>query len=193
MARPSKKKERTEQVMQAFQRCVARYGLEGTTLERIAEESGLQRSLVRHFVGNREDMVRQLAEWVQERSDQQWRELQAALPQHNRVQALLMYLFDYDYTDSELMMLVASLTFAAGRDEYLRQVMQVWVVQFSQELKDILHHDYPQASEQNLDAVAFGLTSLYLNLDSLQPLALVNQYRDATRDAAMLLVEILKG
>ena len=38
MPRPSVKAERTEEILDAFERCVARYGVEGSTLERIAEQ-----------------------------------------------------------------------------------------------------------------------------------------------------------
>lgn len=45
------------QILEATGRCVARYGVEGTTLERVASEAGLGRSLVRYFVGNRDDLL----------------------------------------------------------------------------------------------------------------------------------------
>ena len=89
MGRPSKKAERTEEIFQAFQRCVIRFGLEGSTLERIAEEAGLQRSLVRHYVGNRSELVEQLAERTIEQSNQQWTALEAHLPATGISQPLL--------------------------------------------------------------------------------------------------------
>ena len=58
MARPSLKKERTDQILDALERCLAGYGLEGATQDRIAEEAGLARPLIRHNVGNRDDMLR---------------------------------------------------------------------------------------------------------------------------------------
>ena len=43
MARPSVKDERTEAILAAFERCVARHGVEGATLQRTADEAGLAR------------------------------------------------------------------------------------------------------------------------------------------------------
>ena len=60
MPRPSLKLQRSEEILDAFERCVARYGIEGTTLEKTAEEAGLQRSLLRHNVGNRDDLLNSL-------------------------------------------------------------------------------------------------------------------------------------
>ena len=62
MPRPSIAAERQEEILQAFETCALRNGLEATTLEDVAEEAGLQRSLVRHFMGNRADMVSGLIE-----------------------------------------------------------------------------------------------------------------------------------
>lgn len=61
MARPSKAAERTRQIVQATIRAIAKYGYAGATLDRIAEESGLARGHVRHFVGNRQELIRQAA------------------------------------------------------------------------------------------------------------------------------------
>lgn len=69
MGRRSLAAERRQQVLEAASRCLARNGLAGTTLEKIAEESGLSRSHVRHYVGNRDDLLLALVDWVQERDD----------------------------------------------------------------------------------------------------------------------------
>ena len=61
MGRPSVQKQRKAEVLDAFMTLVARFGVEGATLERIAEESGLKRPLIRHHLGNRDEMVRALA------------------------------------------------------------------------------------------------------------------------------------
>ena len=191
MARPSKKAERTEQVLQAFQRCVARYGLEGSSLERIAEESGLQRSLVRHFVGNRSDLIQRLAARVVEQSDQQWQELMASLPENEATSALLEILFDYQGSDPEMLMVIESLLFASARDPYLKELMQDWFLRFTDDVVSILQRDFPSASKADLQAVGFGVVSIYFNLDSMTPLGLIETYRLPARQAAEKLVSTL--
>jgi AcrR family transcriptional regulator len=57
MGRPSVAAERTGQILDAVGRCVARFGLEGLTLEQVAAEAGLSRSHVRHYVGNKAELV----------------------------------------------------------------------------------------------------------------------------------------
>ena len=52
--------------MDAYAACLVRYGVAGTTLDRVAEEAGVTRGLVRHYLGNREEVLRALGEHVRE-------------------------------------------------------------------------------------------------------------------------------
>jgi len=191
MPRPSLKAERTEQILQAFERCVARYGLDGSSLERIAEEAGLRRPLVRHFVGNRDELVQQLAERVIKRSDEQWHTFLSSLPEQNAVEGLLDGLFHDSASDADFVLVIESLIFAAGRDQHLREKMQRWLKRFTDDLNELLARDFPSADEQAIKAVSFGLLSLYFNLDSLAPLQMNHLYRQDARTAAEHLISTL--
>lgn len=57
MGRPSVAAERKRQILDAAIRCIASNGVAATTLDRIAEESGMVRGHVRHFAGNRDDIL----------------------------------------------------------------------------------------------------------------------------------------
>ena len=57
MARPDLSAERSEQILDAFSRCVARSGLDAVSLEEVAGEAGVRRSIIRHYIGNRDDLV----------------------------------------------------------------------------------------------------------------------------------------
>ena len=70
MPRPTIAPQRREEILQAFEACALRKGLDATTLTDVAEEAGLPRSLVRHFVGNRDAMVSGLIERMFSRATQ---------------------------------------------------------------------------------------------------------------------------
>ena len=53
MARPRVTAERREEILAAFARCVARDGVEGASLQQVADEAGLARGLLRHHLGQR--------------------------------------------------------------------------------------------------------------------------------------------
>lgn len=192
MGRPSKKVERVEQVLQAFQRCIARFGLEGSTLERIAEESGLQRSLVRHFVGNRDELVQQLATRVIEQSDREWALFIEELPEEDTVEVLLDSLFDARHSDPKFVLVIESLIFAAGTNAALQQLMLQWLERFTHDIEAVLGFCFPTAAHKEISAVSLGIISLYFNLDSLAPLKVPAHYRTSARYAAQILVRALK-
>ena len=64
MGRPDLTETRRAEILDAFEKCVARHGLTGSSLERVAEEAGMRRSILRHYIGNRDALVRALAERV---------------------------------------------------------------------------------------------------------------------------------
>lgn len=68
MARPAIAEHRREEILVAFESCVLRKGLDATTLTDVANEAGLPRSLVRYFMGNRNDMVDGLIDRIVSRS-----------------------------------------------------------------------------------------------------------------------------
>ncbi|WP_336629716.1 MULTISPECIES: TetR/AcrR family transcriptional regulator [unclassified Microbacterium] len=57
MARPSVAAERREQILDATMNTIAEHGINGTTLDRIADAVGMSRGHVRHFVGNRDRLL----------------------------------------------------------------------------------------------------------------------------------------
>lgn len=63
MGRKSLADERREEILAAFERCIGRYGID-VPLEQIADEAGVQRTLIRHYLGNRDELVDQLIDRI---------------------------------------------------------------------------------------------------------------------------------
>ncbi|MEZ5211628.1 TetR family transcriptional regulator [Gordonia sp. PP30] len=57
VGRPDKTDERTAQILAAMAGVVARDGLTGATISKVAEAAGLRRTLVLHYFGNRDRLV----------------------------------------------------------------------------------------------------------------------------------------
>jgi len=123
MARAKIEDERKEQILAAFEACVIRLGLAKTTLQKVADEVGLPRSLVRYFVGNRDDMVDLLIERMIERAEQN---LENARPDGSAVvaptlESLLDTLFTATFSDPTSNSIVGELWYLAERDETIRK------------------------------------------------------------------------
>ena len=67
--------ERRERILEAFETCVVRQGIERTTLEDVAREAGQPRSLVRYFAGNRDEMVAKLVDRLLARTSERVRSM----------------------------------------------------------------------------------------------------------------------
>ncbi|HKT57494.1 MAG TPA: TetR/AcrR family transcriptional regulator [Microbacterium sp.] len=57
MGRPSVAPQRRRQIVDATIQCMASHGVSGTTLERIADTAGMARGHIRHFAGNRDELL----------------------------------------------------------------------------------------------------------------------------------------
>ncbi|WP_067476360.1 TetR/AcrR family transcriptional regulator [Actinomadura hibisca] len=93
MGRPSLAGQRREQILRAAARSVARHGLAGSTQERIAEAAGMSRSHIRHYVGNRDQLIDALWDHV---ITPYFESMEAALADRaadERLRALVDFLF----------------------------------------------------------------------------------------------------
>ena len=57
MGRKSMVGIRREEIVDAVQRCIMTHGMADTTMAKVAEEAGMKRSAVSHFLGNREAVI----------------------------------------------------------------------------------------------------------------------------------------
>ena len=84
MPRKCLKEVRSEQILAAYATCITRYGLEGATQERIVEQAGIKRSIFLHYLGNQEEIIDALIEYVGKDLKTQTEELVSALPHNQR-------------------------------------------------------------------------------------------------------------
>lgn len=98
MPRPTVAAERRAQIIDATQRTIAAHGVSGTTLDRIAETAGMSRGHVRHFVGNRDQLLAATAREVFSDEDG----TPTILPRGTRtLESALAFLFGAELTASD--------------------------------------------------------------------------------------------
>ncbi len=194
VGRPSNRDERYEQVMQALVRCVARFGLEGASLSQIADEAGLTRPLIRHHLGNREELITALKDYVLKGFQEQSDALVAYIPAGSSGEYLIDLLFSNTEGDSpDLVLAFAALTARAAEDESLRQACRESVLRFEKAIADILCGCYPAASRQSAEVAAHGIVALFLNVASLASLDMPDEWKKTARVLARRLLEDLKN
>ena len=194
MGRKSLKEERSAMILDAFERCVSQYGLDGSSLERIAEEAGVKRSIIRHYLGNREDLILALTERVLLKYRKMTEDMLTLLTGKDCLQTLLDILFpDVSQTTSQDIMIMESLIMASERDERVRGLMRDWMEEYVKQFASVIQQAHPQASKEKALTIAYGIIGIYHNHDSLLPLKLAPEYRTRARQSAELLFEGLKA
>ena len=192
MARPSIKKQRTEEILQAYERCIALYGVDGATLQRISEEAGLARPLLRHHVGNSDDLLEQALDRFLKRGKDSMEEFYNALPNPCDGETFLAFLFDEECSEDQQsdVMIASSFIAAAQTRPDVRAKMKGWFTDFEKEFTARLSAIYPEASQDVLKDVAYGIIGIYFNVESLQPLS-QGDVRHHSYNAALQLLKIL--
>lgn len=191
MPRPSKKAERRKEILKAYGRCVARYGVEGATLEKTADEVGLARALIRHNVGNRDDLLRQLTQQFIDKSNRDMQELAGQLPKTKTLETLLDWLFDPDWFDQQETLIASALISAAANDDELRSQMRRWLADFVKQLENILATARPNAKREALETVSAGLTGIFFNVTDVSVLGGQEDLTRNSKAAAKALVKLL--
>ena len=190
MGRPKVTEERANQILDAFEECVTRHGLEGTTLQHVADRAGLTRSLIRHHVGNREELLAAWAERAVERYRVQMGSWIDTLPDSNRARALVTSLFDQEMEPDRVMDLVVA---TGGQHDEVRRQIAEFLEEMIRTIADELQASYPHASEDHCLDVSGGLAALSMTVESLKPLGMSDRYTGTWSSVAQRLVDTLEA
>ena len=192
MGRRDLTEQRTNEILDACERCVARFGLEGSSLDRVADEAGVKRQMIRHYIGNRQDLIHAFAERLMNRYDRDLEWMMTSLPQDGRVDAILELLFpkQASYSAESTLALEALIT-ASSDYPMFRDRLSSYIESLTAHLSRELRAVFPQSTRAQTWAVSYGIVGLCFNQESLAPLGLPPRYLRASRDCARRLVDSL--
>ncbi|MBC8172114.1 MAG: TetR/AcrR family transcriptional regulator [Anaerolineae bacterium] len=192
MARKNLTEARTDEILDAFARCMVKYGLDAS-LEQVAEEAGMTRSIIRHYIGNREEVVNRLIERISQEYLQELREAEAHIPQGEMIAVTLDYLFgdepgydDYDKLIIDVMM-TAKERYPQAKQSLMAMLDEL-VAMFTKDLRLA----YPQASEIRCQEVAYSILCLAMSNESFLWMGMNPAYNTAARSSAEALLKSLE-
>ncbi len=192
MGRPDLSAVRTTEILDAFERCVARFGLEGSSLERVAEEAGMKRSILRHYVGNRDDLIRALADRVITKYRDDFDRFREGISDEDRVDQILDFFFPTKPRQTTESVLVIEALIAAG-EQYpdIQELVLKYVDDLVSGTAKELSAAFSSASRQHCWEVAYGVICICFNHESLAPLKLPPRFHRAARRCSEALIESL--
>jgi len=191
MGRPSLADERRPQILRAFEACVLKYGIEGSSLERIAEEADLPRSLIRHYCGNREDLTRALIDGIIDRTVSFYRDIIGRAGAAGGTRALVDYLMGVEFADRRDDALIDALMAVSHRDPRVREQLREKYGAFERSVRRELRGAFPAADAANVRATAYALMCLAVGNASMHDLEMPARGSHDARRIAMILVERL--
>jgi AcrR family transcriptional regulator len=150
--------ERIPQILEAFQRCIVKYGLAESSLERVAEEAGLSRTLIHHYIGGRNALLERWLIYVTRQ-----RETLLDQAEVNSLEELLEQLqrdLDSQNAAPDSRTIQNELEAASARDPDIRDILKRRVERFVQLLTLQLGKLYPAASEAQCAEAAYLLIAL---------------------------------
>ena len=192
MARPSLKEERKAEILDAYGRCIAQHGIGGTTLEMVAEDAGLARALIRHNVGNKDDILDAFLERFLADASKEIDDLFDELPEADTIETLIEWLFDPRYMDTQNVRVSNALFMAAVDLPKLAKPLRLWTSGFTSRIAEELGRQHPK-SIARAEAVAAGIVALYFNFETLAPLGGVARLRSTFQESARLLASTLRN
>ncbi|MBD7995760.1 TetR family transcriptional regulator [Arthrobacter sp. Sa2CUA1] len=199
MGRPSVSAERRRQILEAAIRSLAANGLAGTSLDRIAEEAGMARGHIRHFAGNRDDILTAAAVlfYFGEVPDADTDvpvipNAASFLPEKaGTIAGALDYLFgDFAAPDAENAVTLA-LVDAARTNPQIHAIVLRAYTGSQNELAALLAQACPEAAATSCRNVAYGILTIALGNVFMADIEVSAQRTAVARQSAELLVATL--
>lgn len=157
--RPSKVGERRAEILQATLGLVAKEGLAGVTFAKIAEATGLQRTLVLHYFGNRDELVEAFIDHAVSAIGAYTLHRNPGDSVRQRISSA--FAPGAYRTDDDLAVWTEMVALSA-RDTTVRQRLRaLWTEHWLPDLESQLVEQYPGVPRETIDATAYTLACLF--------------------------------
>jgi AcrR family transcriptional regulator len=161
MGRKDQTTERQALILDAMERCIIKYGLQGATLENIAKDAGVNRGLIHHYIGNRNDLIKLMLERLFEKYQVSFDSYTATNPTSNRAKVVVDYYFDawFELAPEDDAIILALFS-ESERNKQIRKVLIEIYDRFEKTITSELAQFFPVAPKNKLHLVAYSIMSL---------------------------------
>ena len=162
MGRKSLANKRIEQILDAFERCIVKHGLENSTLEKIAAEAKVKRSILHHYIGNWDDLLKALVSRAIMQERKAMEGLIQISPKDELLSNLMETLFPESISEEDVIIdtLITTLWTRHERDPYTKGLLDELYHSLEKNLQQVLEHLYPTSIPKTRQQVAYALLCL---------------------------------
>lgn len=192
MGRKDLTAERQSLILDSLEHCIVKYGLQGTTLENIADEAKINRGLIYHYIGNRDDVIQLMVERLLEKYQVSFENYAATRPESDHAEIIIDYYFEAWFELApEDDAIIPDLLAESERSPSIRQVM-LKLYDGGEEMiaRELMQH-FPNAPAEKLHSVAYSLMSLAFAHATFIWLGLPQAKQADVRSVATGLVQLL--
>lgn len=150
----------------------------------------MARALIRHNVGNRDQLIDVFVADFVARSKAETETMIAGLPQSGRATQLVYWLFDPDYVDAEGAAIGNALLAAVDQHPNLASAMADWNNDFVRALAAVFEAE-TGADAGSSRQVAVGVSALYANVEALAAIDEDDRIRTDSLQSALRLLATL--
>jgi AcrR family transcriptional regulator len=160
VGRPSVADERIDEILDAYTRCVARYGLDGTTLQLVADEAGMARGHIRHYVGNRDELRRLFGKRLFSRYAGRGQDVASDAVSGKKAETLVRHFFRAENAPNDDYAAIDALFAAARFDENLRKRLRTVYTGMESLVSSALAADHPGREPIVYEDAAYQIVAL---------------------------------
>lgn len=192
MPRAKMNEERRAQILVALELCIVQQGLAKTSLNDVAARAGLARPLVRHFVGNRDNMVELLFQSLIDRGEAQLEKI-VERDDPPSLAHMLDLLFGDLFSNTASNVVVSELWSLARNSEQIQARLRALYDRIFDMLTDSMKVEGYGASRQERRDTAFCLVSMAYGHASFREIDLTAKKKSAPRLAANTILASIKS
>jgi AcrR family transcriptional regulator len=139
VGRKSLATQRREQIIRALNRCISKYGLQNTSIKKIAEEAGVQPGILHHYFKDRDEIVEEL---VRKIVDEMTASYLAEIGDHSdpetRFKKAVEFMFGPQMVNTEYASFFYDCWAEARRNERIRESFRMLYARFRKAIVDLL-------------------------------------------------------
>ncbi|GAB4338349.1 MAG: TetR/AcrR family transcriptional regulator [Candidatus Abyssubacteria bacterium] len=139
VGRKSLAKERREQIIRALNRCIAKYGLQNTSIKKIAQEAGVQPGILHHYFKDRDEIIEELVnKIVDELTAEYLAEIGNHVDPETRFAKAVEFMFGPQMINTEYAGFFYDCWAEAKRNERIRDSFRMLYSRFRKAIVDLL-------------------------------------------------------
>ncbi len=192
MGRKNLAETRINEILDAFEDCIIKNGFDYCSLEQIAIHANMKRSIIRHYIGNKDELLKAMVKRFINNYQQEIKFGISLLRKEKLITELLKDIFKTgSSTNDEI--IIAALWAKQEHNSDIKKLLQKFYSDLEQVFADTLKHSFPKASKTKIDNTAYILLCLMDSHSSMLALNLKTAKTNTLYNLATKLVAELNN